>query len=125
MREFAAAQMATIAELAAGADPATASVLTDAADTLADIDQQAGCCARLRAGGRARGPGRAVSAGAAAASLENLIARPVAQAQADIDAAEAARITRLRNAAEKSAKSCPPAPAARASRPAPRQFAIR
>lgn len=92
VRTFAAEQMATITQLAAESDAGTANLLVDAADTLADIDQQAlvlcgGCGPE-----DAVDPPAALSEGAAAASVENLIARPAAQAEVDVTAAlQAAR----------------------------------
>ena len=88
--------------------PATDELLLDAADTLADIDQQARALCVACGPARSLAPPAALSAGAGAATVDNLLARPVAQAQLDIDAAEAARIARLKNAAEKSAGELPP-----------------
>ena len=55
-------------------------------------------------------PPAALSAGAGAATIDNLLARPVSQAQTDIDLAEAARIANLKavaSAAEKKASEIP------------------
>ncbi len=110
VREFTAQQMGDIAAMSTVKNSLTGELLTGAADVLSDIDQQAralcGDCgprAPLR-------PPSALGAGAGAATIDNLLARPVAQAQTDIDQAEAARIANLRSAAsaaEKKASEIP------------------
>ena len=83
-------------------------MLLDAADTLADIDEQARALCLACGLAHSLAPPAELTAGAAAATVDNLLARPVAQAQLDIEAVEAARITRLKKAAEKSAGELPP-----------------
>ena len=104
VRSFAASQMATINTLAATSDARQAALLLDAADTLADIDQQAlQLCGDCGSGSALVTPA-ALSEGAAAASVDNLLARPVAQAQADVTAA---RLAGLLAQAQKKADSTP------------------
>lgn len=106
VRDFTAQQMADIAALS-GTSASTDQVLVDAADTLADIDQQAlALCATCGPNTTLRLP-EALSAGAGAATVNSLLARPVSQAQVDIDQADAARIARLKAAAEKTAGQIP------------------
>lgn len=107
VRSFAASRMAEITDLTAIADTATNDLLLDAVDTLADIDLEA----RTLCGGC--GPAAALAtpellgASAAAVTMSNLIARPVAQAQNDIGAAQRARIKALQGKAEKTAGRTP------------------
>ncbi len=115
VRTFAAQQMTDIASMSS-AKTSNDGVLVDAADTLADIDQQA----RVLCGGCAPtkplSPPQALSAGAAAATIDNLLSRPVDQAQVDIKQAqvlEARRIARIKalgEAAEHSATAIPKLP---------------
>ncbi len=113
VRDFTVAQMAAIADLAANADPATLNLLVDAADTVADIDQQARVLCGACGPTDAVAPPTVLSAGAAALSMDNLIARPVAQARADIAQSEKAareqadRLARLQQAAEETAGKIP------------------
>ena len=107
VRDFTAEQMGTVTDLS-GTSASTDELLLDAADTLADIDEQARALCLACGLAQSLAPPAALSAGAGAATVDNLLARPVSQAQLDIDAAEAARITRLKNAAEKSAGELPP-----------------
>ncbi|MEO7350732.1 MAG: DUF5667 domain-containing protein [Marmoricola sp.] len=110
VRTFTAKQMAGIAALS-GTSATTDASLVDAADTLADIDQQA----RLLCG--SCGPAAtvatpaALSAGAGAATAHNLLARPVSQAAIDIRDTRAARVAvqlaALKAAAEESAGKIP------------------
>jgi len=110
VRTFTTQQMTVVAAMSEGAKSGPSGVLLDAADTLADIDQQA----RVLCG--ACGPQSnlelpdALIAGAGAATVTNLLSRPVSQAEADIEAAraaEAARVKRLQAAAENSANTIP------------------
>jgi hypothetical protein len=113
VRGFTAAQMADIATMSASADTVTNDLLVDAADTLADIDEQArGLCASCDPA-KAVAPPEALSAGAGAATMANLIARPVSQVQSDIRtiaAAKAAALKALQTKAEKQAQSTPTLP---------------
>ncbi len=100
VRDFTAEQMAALGRVAGSSDASTANLLVDAADTLADIDQQA----RVLCG--SCGPDESVetpeslSDAAAAASVDNLIARPSEQARTDVETALAA--AREQRAAEAS-----------------------
>ncbi len=85
VRGFAAAQMSALTELSDGADPVVSASLVDAADVLAGLDQEArvlcpGC------GGEELVMPDAVAAGAGAATVDALLARPVSQAQLDREA---------------------------------------
>jgi hypothetical protein len=109
VRTFAAEQMATIAALS-GTSATTDAALVDAADTLADIDQQA----RSRCGSCGPAatlePPAALSSGAGAATVDNLLTRPVSQARLDIKRTETARLAALdalKAAAEKTAGEVP------------------
>ncbi len=103
VRDFASEQMAQINALS-GTSATTDEALLDAADTLAAIDQKArALCETCGPQTPLALPGP-LSAGAGAASVDNLLARPVSQAQVDITAAEAAAIQRLKGTAEKSAQ---------------------
>jgi Domain of unknown function (DUF5667) len=117
VRDFTAAQMADVAAMAASADTATNDLLVDAADTLADIDEQArGLCASCDPT-EPVAPPEALSAGAGAATMANLIARPVSQVRSDVQtiaAARAARIKALQAKAEAQADSIPKLPGATA-----------
>jgi hypothetical protein len=107
VRDFTSTQMADLANMSANADTATNDLLLDAADTLADIDERAlGLCA-VCAPGKPVAPPDALSAGAGAASMNNLIARPVSQARSDIGVAQAARIKALQDKAQKHAGEIP------------------
>lgn len=106
VREFTAEQMVQISDLS-GTSATTDEALLDAADTLADIDLQArALCADCGPAAPLALPGP-LSAGAGAATVDSLLARPVSQAQLDISATVAAQITRLKAAAEKSAGELP------------------
>jgi hypothetical protein len=110
VRSFTEQQMADIAALS-GTSASTDQVLIDAADTLADIDQQArALCATCGPNTPLQLPD-ALSAGAGADTVKSLLARPVSQAQTDIDLAEAAQIARLQAAAQETAGNTPPASA--------------
>jgi Domain of unknown function (DUF5667) len=110
VRDFTAAQMADVADMSASADSETNDLLVDVADTLADIDQEAMFLCASCDPGSALAPPANLSAGAAAVSMNNLIARPVTQAQSDIDA-EAARLAALQDRAEQRAGEIPQVPA--------------
>ena len=102
--------MSQLATMTTGADTATNDLLLDAADTVADIDQQARTLCGTCGPAGAVTPPQALSADAAAASVDNLIARPVAQARADITAAQAKRLKALQGKAETSAGTIPQIP---------------
>lgn len=107
VREFTSSQMAEIATMSLGSDTATNDLLRNAADTLAEIDQQAvGMCASC--GSRtALQPPAELAAGAAAVTMATMIARPVTQADADIAHAAALRqkqLDALRNQAKSAEK---------------------
>jgi hypothetical protein len=109
VRAFTAQQMATIGALS-GTSRSTDALLVDAADALADIDSHARTLCAECGPATALLPPDALSAGAGAATIENLLARPVSQVKADIAGAETARlarIARLQEAAEKSAGQIP------------------
>ena len=114
VRTFAATQMADIARMSTTGDSGVQDALLDAADTLADIDEAA------RELCESCGPAEAISlplaltSGAGAPSVDNLLARPVEQAQADIAAqakaaraARAAQLARLQDQAERTAGQIP------------------
>ncbi len=111
VRDFTSRQMAEVAALSASTPSATTDdLLLDAADTLADIDQQALVLCATCGPATAVAPPAALSAGAGAPSVDNLLARPVAQAQLDIEALEAARDAALKagaSAAEATASTIP------------------
>jgi len=111
VRDFTAARMAEVAALAdRTSNPETDESLLDAADTLADIDQQARVLCRTCGPEAALAPPEALSAGAGAAAADNLLARPAMQAQADVAAVEAARNAALKagaSAAEATASTIP------------------
>ena len=111
VRDFTAAQMAEVAALAdRTSNPSTDESLLDAADTLADIDQQARVLCRTCGPEAALAPPEALSAGAGAAAADNLLARPAKQAQVDVAAVEAARNAALKagaSAAEATASTIP------------------
>ena len=107
VRDFTASEMSQIASLASSADPSTLGSLRDAADTLADIDQQAATLCASCGGGATLTPPGALAAGAGAVTVKNLIARPVSQASADIarttaaqQAAAAQKLDGLKDAAQ-------------------------
>jgi hypothetical protein len=108
VRTFTAEQMKGISELS-GTSSATDELLVDAADTVADIDQQARVLCAACEPGTALSLPEALSAGAGGASVESLLARPVNQAQVDIAAADKARVARLKALAEKRAGEVPTA----------------
>ena len=83
----------------------TSDQLVDTADLLADIDQQARVLCAACAPQAPLQPPAALSSGAGAASVDNLLARPVSQVRADVARAQAARIARLQAAAERSAQA--------------------
>ncbi len=98
VRDFTTTQMSRLAALTRGSDQDSATLLVDVADTLADIDQQArvlcnGCGPQATAA-----PPAALADGVAAASMRNLITRPVRQAQADVALAD--RLRQLQQAAQ-------------------------
>ncbi len=111
VRDFTAAQMAEVAALAdRTSNPSTDESLLDAADTLADIDQQARVLCGTCGPQAALAPPEALSAGAGAAAADNLLARPAKQAQVDVAALEAARNAALKagaSAAEVTASTIP------------------
>jgi hypothetical protein len=113
VRTFTAQQMGQVATLSG----LTSSIdgLVGAADTLADIDQQARVlCGACDPRTQLTTP-PALSAGAGAATVANLLSRPVTQARRDIaqahTQAEAARVARLQAAAEEAAGKLPKTPA--------------
>ncbi len=114
VRDFTTAQMADLAKMSVNADTATNDLLVDAADTLADIDEQArGLCGTCSPTKSVALPD-ALTAGAGAVSMANLIARPVSQAQSDVKAVaavQAARLKALQNNAENEADKLPLLPA--------------
>ncbi len=100
VRAFTSEQMADVAALAASnPNAATAEMLRDAADTLADIDQQARVLCGSCGSEAALAPPQALSSGTGAATVDNLLARPVTQAQVDAKAVEAARDAALKSGA--------------------------
>ncbi len=107
VRDFTATQMADVDDLSASADTVTDDLLLGAADTLADIDQQARALCGVCGPGEALAPPEALSSGAGAATMATLIARPVSQAQSDIDAATAAKLRKLKGQAETKAGDIP------------------
>jgi hypothetical protein len=112
VRSFAQKQMGHVEAMAAKPD-GTGS-LVDAADTLADIDQQARVLCAACDGAPALAPSGALSAGAGRATVDNLLSRPVAQAQHDIEQLRAARadaFARLKAKAEETAHGIPTIPA--------------
>jgi hypothetical protein len=110
VRDFTSTQMADVAEMSTTADTATDDLLRFAADTLADIDAQArGLCVDCSPS-KPVAPPDALTSSAGAASMANLIARPVAQAQNDIDAATARQIAAIKARAEEHADEIPKLP---------------
>ncbi len=110
VRAFTSQQMGEILAMSAVKDPRTDELLRGAADVLSDIDQQARVLCAACGSEPALQPPAALSAGAGAATIDNLLARPVSQAQTDIDKAEATRIANLKSvasAAEKKAGEIP------------------
>jgi hypothetical protein len=111
VRDFTAAQMADIASLS-GTSATTDESLVDAADTLADIDQQArALCPGCGPNATLQLPDE-LAAGAGAATAKSLLARPAQQAQADLkraEDAEKARLAQLQALAEESAGEFPTA----------------
>jgi len=111
VRDFTSTQMADVAALAKStSNPALDELLLDAADTLADIDQQALVLCGTCGPEAALAPPDALSSGSGAATVDNLLARPVEQAQHDVAALEAARNAALRagaSAAEATASTIP------------------
>jgi Domain of unknown function (DUF5667) len=91
VRDFTSASMSQIASMASSANPGTLGSLRDAADTLADIDQQAATLCASCGGGSVLTPPGALASGAGAATVNHLIARPVTQATADADRATLAQ----------------------------------
>ena len=93
VRDFTAANMSQIASIAPSADPGTLGSLRDAADTLADIDQQAAtlCASCGGGGGAALTPPGALASGAGAATVASLISNPVRRAASDLRKATAAQ----------------------------------
>jgi len=108
VRGFTSDQMARVADLSNGSIPMSSDQLVDTADLLADIDQQARVLCAACAPQAPVQPPAALSSGAGAASVDNLLARPVSQARSDIaqaQAVQAARVARLQAAAERSAQA--------------------
>jgi hypothetical protein len=100
VRSFTAHSMDEVAAMAVDADPSTAGALRDTADTLADIDQQATTLCATCGAPTALTPPSALAAGSGAAVVNNLIARPVQQAQSDIATQTAitqAQVARLKD----------------------------
>ncbi len=105
VREFAAAQMADLDAMSADAVPLVAVALTDAADTLADLDEQArGLCAGCSDAPELVTP-VAVAAGAGGATVDALLARPVAQARLDREALQELELDQLRDLRERAEQS--------------------
>jgi hypothetical protein len=111
VRAFTAQQMADVAALAAStSNAATEGDLLDAADTLADIDQQALVLCGSCGSEKALTPPKALSQGAGANATQNLLARPVAQAVVDIATLKAVQDAQLKagaSAAEAEASTIP------------------
>jgi hypothetical protein len=110
VREFTSKQMSDIVAMSAVKNARVDSLLRDAADVVADIDQQAVALCGSCGSGTVLQPPAALSAGTGARTINNLLAKPVVQAQTDIDQAEAARIANLKSvasAAEKEATEIP------------------
>jgi len=105
VRGFTSDQMAQVADLSDASIPVDGDQLVDTADLLADIDQQARVLCAACAPQAPLQPPAALSSGAGAASVDNLLARPVSQVRADVARAQAARIARLQAAAERSAQA--------------------
>ena len=105
VRAFTSDQMAQVADLSDASIPVDGDQLVDTADLLADIDQQARVLCAACAPQAPLQPPAALSSGAGAASVDNLLARPVSQVRADVAQAQAARIARLQAAAERSAQA--------------------
>ncbi len=105
VRGFTSDQMAQVADLSDASIPVDGDQLVDTADLLADIDQQARVLCAACAPQPPLQPPAALSSGAGAASVDNLLARPVSQVRADVAQAQAARIARLQAAAERSAQA--------------------
>jgi hypothetical protein len=108
VRAFTTQQMMLVDDLSDGSNPVSGDQLVDTADLLADIDQQARVlCGSCGPQGPVELPA-ALSAGAAAVSVDTLLARPVSQARLDIAetrAAQEAQIARLKAAAERGAQA--------------------
>jgi hypothetical protein len=90
VRDFTSGAMSQVSSMAA-ADPSQAGALRDVADTLADLDQQATTLCADCSGGSAITPPGALASSAGAATVTNLIARPITQVRADLAAARAAQ----------------------------------
>ena len=114
LRDFTATQMRGVDDLATDASPSVAAALVDAADALADLDQAARVrCDTCGPAGAVELP-QALAQGAGAATVESLLARPVAQALADreaVRALETAQIVQLRRIAQQRAGELGDAPA--------------
>ena len=91
VRDFTASEMSQLEAMASTADPSTLGSLRDAADTVAEIDQQATTLCASCGGSGTLTPPPVLASGAGAATVKNLIARPVTQASADIALATAAQ----------------------------------
>lgn len=90
VRDFTSGAMAQVSSLSRGADPSLAGSLSETADVLADIDQQAvSLCSSC--GGQAIAPPWALAADSGAATATNLFARPAEQAGKDVTSARAAQ----------------------------------
>ncbi len=110
VRDFTDSAMSELDSMAQTAGPANTASLRDAADTVADIDQQAAMlCASC--GGDILTPPGTLASGSGAPAVVSLIATPVSQAGADIraqtalSAADKAKLDDLRNAAQGTADS--------------------
>ncbi len=109
VRAFTAQQMQQIAALS-GSSARLDALLVEAADTVADIDQQARVLCSACAPQESLSPPESLAAAAAAASAANLLARPVSQAVADIalvQKAQDAQLADLRSEAQKAAGELP------------------
>ncbi len=91
VRDFTSGAMSQVSSMADGADPSQAGSLRDVADTLADLDQQAATLCASCGGGSAISTPSVLASSAGAATVTNLIARPITQVRADLAAARAAR----------------------------------
>ena len=123
VRDFTAEQMGTVADLS-GTSASTDEALLDAADTLADIDQQArALCGGVRTGAVTRAAGSAVRRGRRGHGRQPARAPGLTGTASTSTRPRRPGSPALKGAAEKSAGELPPPstapPAARASRPAP------
>ena len=84
VRDFTSSAMKQVAAIAPDADTSEAGALRDTADTVAELDQQATTLCAACGSDVALTPPAALADGSGAASVNNLIARPVAQARKDL-----------------------------------------